>query len=66
MWRAIIRDTRTNIAAALAAAATISLAVLALDGMRHSLSGWSAVALTVVFPVSFVLAWLAVMWTSRR
>jgi hypothetical protein len=63
---AIIGRTRPIIAAALASAVTISIALLVVDRIKHSLSGWSAVALIVVFPLSFAIAWKTAKWWRSR
>jgi hypothetical protein len=66
LWSAIIGRTRPIIAAALASAVSISVALLVVDGIKHSLGGWSAVALIVVFPLSFAIAWMTVKWSRSR
>lgn len=67
LWSAIFGRTRSSITAALASAVTISVALLVVEAINHSLNGWSAVALIVVFPLSFGIAWMtANWWRSRR
>jgi hypothetical protein len=66
LWSAIIGRTRPIIAAGLASAATISVALLVVDSIEHALSGWSAVALIVVFPLSFAIAWKTAKWWRSR
>jgi hypothetical protein len=63
-WSAIVR--RSSIAAAFASAATISLVAIVVEWINHSLSGWSAVALVTIFPLSFAIAWMTAKWWRSR
>jgi hypothetical protein len=66
LWYVIIRKAGSEIAAALAGATVVSLSLLVADGLRGALGGWSFVALTVAFPVSFAISWMTAKWCSHR
>lgn len=66
LWSAIVGIKRSNVAALLSGI-TISIALLVVEWINESLNGWSVVALLVVFPLSFAIAWVtAHWWRSRR
>jgi hypothetical protein len=66
LWSAVVGRTRPTIAPAFASAVTICIALLVIESVNHSLSGWGAIALIVVFPLSFAIAWMAARWCRPR